>query len=203
MATEQKAKNIYQKIQHVRAELVKLNLKKTGRNTYSNFTYYELGDFLPTLNRLMDENGLMTRFVIQPKNNNTPEKAVLEIFNTDNPEERVTFYSETAEVEIGKKKDGTGGADAIQNLGGKITYMRRYLLMSAFEIVESDRVDQKPPSKGEDLDDESVKKISDAKTLDELAQVCRAIKEKKGPKYQKALMEVYTKRKGEIENENL
>lgn len=208
MADETKTKtpelNVYQKIQRVRAELVKLNLKKTGKNTYSNFTYYELGDFLPTLNKLMDEYGLFTRFVIQSKNGNNPEKAILEVFNSAKPEEKVSFYSETAEVEIGKKKDGTGGADRIQNLGGKITYMRRYLLMNAFEIVESDFVDKKDQGKNNNLeiDDAEVKKIAEAKDLETLANVCRDIKAKKGPNYQKSLMEHYTKRKGELENEN-
>src|SRR3972149_9623008 len=117
-------KNVYQKIQKVRRQLVELNLKKSGKNEYSRFTYYELGDFLPSLNKLMDENGLTTRFIIPHK-----DKAILEVINSDKPEEKIVFMSPTAEVEIGKKKDGTGGADPIQNLGGKITYMRRYLLM--------------------------------------------------------------------------
>lgn len=193
--------NVYEKIQRVRAELVKLNLKKTGKNTFSNFTYYELGDFLPTLNKFMDQYGLFTRFVIQSKNANNPEKAVLEVMNTRKPEEKVVFYSETAEVEIGKKRDGTGGADPIQNLGGKITYMRRYLLMIAFEIIESDRVDTQDQNNPTELalDEASLKAIADAKDLEALAVVCRDIKTKKGPKYQKALMVAYTARKGELE----
>ena len=200
-----KEANIYQKIQSVRTELVNLNLKKTGKNTYSNFTYYELGDFLPSLNRLMDKYEIMTRFVIQSKGNNSPEKAVLEVFNSSKPEERVVFYSGTAEVFIGQKKDGSGGAEPIQNLGGKITYMRRYLLMIAFEIVESDWVDDKSRKESSEkaLDEVSVKKVNEAKNIDELAKVCREIKTKKGSKYQKALMNLYTVRKGELENENL
>lgn len=148
----------------------------------------------------MDEYGLFTRFVIQPKNAVSPEKAILEVINSGKPEEKVVFYSETAEVEIGKKKDGSGGADPIQNLGGKITYMRRYLLMNAFEIIESDRVDTQNQNNPAEfpLDEESLKRISEAATLNELAEVCRAIKEKKGPKFQKALMDAYNQRKGEL-----
>jgi len=196
-------KNVYQKIQSVRTKLVDLKLKKTGRNTYSNFTYYELGDFLPSLNRLMNDEGLTTRFVIQSKRHNSPEKAVLEVINSTNPEDRIVFYTETAEVEIGNKKDGTGGAEPIQNLGGKITYLRRYLLMIAFEIVESDQVDAKKQTNEAVLDDESIDRISKTKTLDELAAVCKEIRAKKGPKYQKSLIRLYTFRKEEIENENI
>ncbi len=41
-----------------------------------------------------------------------------------------------------------------------------------------------------------------AKTLNELVTICKAIKAEKGVKYQNALMELYTVRKGELENEN-
>ena len=193
------AKNVYSKIQLVRAELVKIGLKKSGKNTYSNFTYYELGDFLPSLNKLMNEHGLMTRFVIV---SGTPEKAVLEIINTDKPEEKVTFYSETANVNIGARSNGTGGAEPIQNLGGKITYMRRYLLMMAFEIADSDVVDNKrniaPPTEVE-IDEESIKKIEAVKTLEELKNVCTKIKNEKGFRYQKSIMAYYTSKKEELE----
>jgi len=198
MATKQKEvkeKNVYQKIQEVRSQLVKLNLKKTGKNTYSNFDYYELGDFLPSLNKLMGEIGLMTRFTI------TKEKAVLQVFNAAKPEEVIVFFIPTAEVEIGKTKSGTGGAQPIQNLGGQITYMRRYLLMIAFEIVESDAIDEKKQDFKHKLDTKSVNKIKKAKDLEELGEICKAIKEKKGPKYQKSLVECYTKKKEELENE--
>jgi len=188
-------KNVYQKIQFVRSELVRLNLKKTGRNDYSKFTYYELSDFLPALNELMNSNGLMTRFVIQSKKENNPEKAVLDIFNSDNPTERVTFYSETADVEIGKTKDGTGGAQLIQNLGGKITYMRRYLLMTAFEIVEGDSVDSQNVIA---LEKSELDKIMKMKDLEKLKEYCGELKKDKGVSYQKVILKFYNQRKEQL-----
>ena len=186
-------KNVYQKIQKVRRQLVELNLKKSGKNEYSRFTYYELGDFLPSLNKLMDENGLTTRFIIPHK-----DKAILEVINSDKPEEKIVFMSPTAEVEIGKKKDGTGGADPIQNLGGKITYMRRYLLMVAFEIVESDAVDAPKQANAPQLDSGSVSKIQAAKTLEELTSVCTKIRAQH-PKLTRAILNRYTIKKDELE----
>lgn len=197
-----KSQNVYQKIQKVRAELVKLNLKMTGLNKYSNFKYYELGDFLPQLNKLMDENGLMTRFVIHPPKKDQEEKALLQVFNSSDPKEVVNFFSETAEVKIGAKADGSGGAEPIQNLGGKITYMRRYMLIVAFEIVESDYVDQGKKAKVNknnlELNQVCINKINKCKNLDELAKVCKDIKKLKGPKYQVSLVNYYTKKKGEL-----
>ena len=116
-------KNVYQKLAFVRAELVKRQIKKSGSNTYSHFVYYELGDFLPHINELNNEVGLMTKFNINPKTDTTPEEAVLEIINADKPEEKVYFSSQTENVQIGVNAQGKGGADPIQNLGGKITYM--------------------------------------------------------------------------------
>jgi hypothetical protein len=196
--------NVYQKIQRVRVELVNLNLKQTGKNDYSKFTYFELGDFLPHLNKLMDEYGLMTRFVIQSKKGDNPEKAILEVFNSENPEEKVVFYSETAEVQIGKTKDGSGGATSIQNLGGKITYMRRYLLMSAFEIIESDIVDkqdQKEKAKPQikPVPPIQVNKINKAATAEELLAVCKAIQKEIGADFAPALRIEYARRKKEID----
>jgi hypothetical protein len=184
-------KNIYQKLQEARVELQKLNLKKTGRNTYSNFTYYELGDFLPYLNNIMLSSGIITAFSIIKTE--TIEEAVLEVFNASKPEEKITFRLPTAEAEIGKKKDGTGGADPIQNLGGKTTYMRRYLMMIAFEIVESDYVDKNPIH--EELDDKSKEKIDNAKSMDELKQVYEDLREKLDKKFTKSLVGYCQKRK--------
>ena len=47
-----KEKNIYEKLQECRVELQKMNLKKTGENKFAGFKYYELADFLPTVNEL-------------------------------------------------------------------------------------------------------------------------------------------------------
>lgn len=184
-------KNVYQRLQEARVELQKLNLKKTGKNTYSNFTYYELGDFLPYLNNIMLSNGLMTAFSIIKTE--TVEEAVLEVFNALTPSEKVIFRLPTAEAEIGKKKDGTGGADPIQNLGGKTTYMRRYLMMIAFEIVESDYVDKNPVV--EEIDDKSKEKIDGAKSMDELKQVYEDLREKLDKKFTKSLVAYCQKRK--------
>lgn len=183
------------KIQSVRNSLVTLNLKKSGRNDYSKFNYYEMGDFLPSLNKLMDEAGLMTRFVL-----NT-DKAVLEVFNSEKPEEKVVFYSPVAEVEIGKSASG-GGAQPIQNLGGKITYMRRYLLMIAFEISETEAVDDKAQDfKNKELDEENVLKLKSATSLQELNAIANKIKNSVGAEYQKSLVAHYTTKKEEL-NDN-
>lgn len=192
-------KNVHQKLLDVRLALQELKLKKSGKNEFSKFSYYELSDFLPSLNKLAVEHGLLTNFYIEPKNGERAEQASLEIINANNPDEAIVFCAPTAEVEIGRKKDGTGGAEPIQNLGGKITYMRRYLLMMAFEIVESDYVERQEQKAPLELDPESIKKIEDTKTVEELIAVCRELKEKKGARYHNLLTRYYTEKKQALE----
>lgn len=177
-------KNVYQKVQDARVELQSLNLKKSGKNTYSNFAYYELGDFLPQLNIIMARVGLVTNFSIHKAMGT--EEAVLEVFNSSKPEEKMIFTLPTAEVEIGKKKDGTGGAEPIQNLGGKATYMRRYMMMIAFEIIESDYIDKNPIT--EEISDKDIEKIEAVKSLDELKVVYEDLNARLGKSFYKSIV---------------
>lgn len=120
--------NIYEKIQWVKEELLKANLKKTGENKYAGFKYYELADFLPTIVTLCNEKKLFTKPVFEN------EVARLVIINCENPEEREEYTSPMKELEL-------KGCNQIQALGGVETYQRRYLYMSAFDIVENDMFD--------------------------------------------------------------
>ncbi len=118
--------NIYEKIQTIRCELQKLNLKKSGKN--QNFPYYELADFLPKINELCLEHKLFPFVVFGP------ELAVLTIVDGAKPEDSVIFTSPMAEAQL-------KNCHPIQNLGAVETYQRRYLYMAAFEIVEHDALD--------------------------------------------------------------
>lgn len=120
--------NIYEKIQWVKEALLKANLKKTGENKYAGFKYYELADFLPTIVTLCNEKKLFTKPVFEN------EVARLIIINCENPEEREEYTSPMKELEL-------KGCNQIQALGGVETYQRRYLYMSAFDIVENDMFD--------------------------------------------------------------
>lgn len=187
--------NIYQKLQKARIELQNLNLKKTGNNKFSGFTYYELGDFLPAINVICDKFGLITRFSIVGRGED--ETAVLALFNSDEISESITFTSPTAEAKIGMKKDGTGGADPIQNLGGKITYMRRYMFFIAFEMVENDIVERINRELTEDLDEKDIKKINDAKDEQQLLKIAGILKSRYKPELIKPY---FDKRREELQD---
>lgn len=129
--------NIYQKIQAVKKELSERELKKSGENKFSGFKYYELGDFLPSIIELCAKYGLFTQITF------TEDKGILnivdcnaEVIQEGSPNEYriVQYESPLKELEL-------KGANAIQALGGAETYLRRYLYMNAFDIVEADMFD--------------------------------------------------------------
>lgn len=126
--TEEKKLNIFQKIQKARVELQKRDIKKTGFNKFSNYKYFELGDFLPHINEICLNVGLYTEFRY------TPEIAILYVIDSDNPEDKRQWDTP---VKIPTLK----GCSEIQAIGGSQTFARRYLYNMAFEIAENDVID--------------------------------------------------------------
>ena len=144
-----KKMNIYEKMQKVKKEISDSELKKSGKNDYSNFGYYELGDIMPAIITLCEKYRLFTKvnFVkdyntkrVTTETSQTEEKVItgetahLTIINIDNPDEVVIYSSDMKELEL-------KAANSIQNYGGIQTYSRRYLYMNAFDIVEADMFD--------------------------------------------------------------
>lgn len=122
---------IHKKLQSVRVALQNSNLQKTGFNAYSKIRYFELGDFLPTAQKLMLDAGISSGDVI------TRETATLTIFDFDS-EESIVFSCPVDAAEI-----SGGKTPKVQLMGATITYYRRYLWMMALEIVEMDEVDRR------------------------------------------------------------
>jgi hypothetical protein len=117
---------VYRKLQAARHELSKANLKKTGHNKFGGWYYYELGDFMPTVNKLFDAVGLCGVVTFG-------EMAMLTVYDTEDGSS-VQFFSPLVYAENSK-------GQAIQVLGSTHTYLRRYLWLLAMEITESDQID--------------------------------------------------------------
>jgi hypothetical protein len=120
--------NIYEKLQAARVDLQNKKLKKSGKNKFSGFDYFELSDFLPAINEIFNKQKLFSRFLINDK------QATLEIINTEKTDETILFSMPTAELEL-------KGCNKLQALGGVNTYLRRYLYLNALERVEADLFD--------------------------------------------------------------
>jgi hypothetical protein len=118
---------VYAKLQRSRIRLQSAPLKKSGHNKFANYQYFELGDFLPIINKIFHEEGLCSVVSFDK------DLATLRIIDTDNGGS-ITFTSPMADANL-------KGTHPIQNLGAVETYSRRYLYVTALEIVEHDALD--------------------------------------------------------------
>lgn len=117
--------NLFQKLQKARVELQEMNLKKSGHNKFAGFSYYELSDFLPAINIICHNVGLFTAISFEM------DYAILRIYDCEDMEKFIEFKSPMKEIQ-------QKGCNDIQSLGSVETYSRRYLYLTAFEIVEND-----------------------------------------------------------------
>ena len=128
---------VHKKLMAARIMLQNAPLKKSGHNKFAGYSYFELGDFIPTINQIFNEIGLCGV---------------------------VSYDSEIASLTITDVDDGTNiiitspmadanlkGCHPIQNLGAVETYTRRYLWVTAMEIVEHDALDSSAPIKEEKI----------------------------------------------------
>ena len=119
--------NVFKKLQDARVRLQKTELSKSGRNKFAGYEYFELGDFIPAVQKICNDVGLCG--VI----NYTQITATLSIHDTDG-EGVIVFESPMSTAAL-------KGCHEVQNLGAVQSYLRRYLWMTAFEIVEHDGLD--------------------------------------------------------------
>ena len=121
--------SVYKKLQKARVLLNASSIKKSGKNKFAGYEYFELGDFIPTVNEIFDTVGLCG--VV-----NFGEQATLTVYDTDG-DGHVTFSSPLVFAENSK-------GQAIQSLGSTHTYFRRYLWLLALELTEHDSIDSLP-----------------------------------------------------------
>ena len=112
--------NVYQKLNEARQMFHGATIKKSGQNKFAGYKYFELGDFVIPALEIFKTVGLTSviRF--------GKEEAVLEIVNTDKPEEKIVITSPMSTAAL-------KGCHEVQNLGAVQTYLRRYLWVAALE----------------------------------------------------------------------
>jgi hypothetical protein len=122
--------SVFKQLQKARTMFLSTDIKKSGKNSYVGYEYFELGDFIPAIHKIFDEVGLcgVVRF--------TNDTASLTVYGDEGS---IEFTSPMVFAENSK-------GQAIQNLGSTHTYMRRYLWLMAMEIVEHDSVDAAAPT---------------------------------------------------------
>lgn len=144
-------KGVHAKLQAARIALMEKGLKKSGKNTFANFDFFQLVDFLPEAQKLFTKLGLTTNFTLAPRviaYSETQQgevirrepiiKDIARLIITDiETKEIEIFEMEAAPVQIGNNTK----QNIYQAAGGRSTYYKRYLYRDALEIEESDESD--------------------------------------------------------------
>ena len=126
---------VHKKLMQARIALQNAPLKKSGHNKFAGYSYFELGDFIPTINQIFADVGLCGVVSYDA------EIASLTITDVDDGT-NIIITSPMADANL-------KGCHPIQNLGAVETYTRRYLWVTAMEIVEHDALDSSAPLKEE------------------------------------------------------
>lgn len=151
------------KISEIRCELSK-KMSKSGKNDYSHYDYFQLKDFMPQALELFNEKGIYTEFYLSRDKYEMPSKTTISrtfnedgtvanevevkeenwewkefahliVINLENEDDVIELTKETANVQL-------QASQPIQNLGGRSTYMKRYMYMDLLEINENDKVEE-------------------------------------------------------------
>lgn len=123
--------NIYEKMNQLKEQFAQTELKKSGKNKFAGFEYFELKDIIPTILKLEKEIGLYSLVTFDKEN------ATLKFYNTEKTaaeEIIVTQVPMIVDFEMAK-------ANKVQSMGAVVTYFRRYLYVTALDIVENDVFD--------------------------------------------------------------
>ena len=122
---------VYEKLQKARMLLQFTDLKKSGHNKFAGYKYFELNDFLPSVNQIFFELKLCQTLEF------SQEMAVMWVIDTENGG-MAKFTCPMASAQL-------KGCHEVQNLGASITYITRYLLVMALAICEHDAIDASEP----------------------------------------------------------
>ena len=128
---------IYVKINKIQIELLNTQLKKTGRNNFSKYSYFELEDILPSIMEKANKEHIMLTFRF------TEKEAELHIIDIITGEKFVNV------VPVPEIKALNGGMNIMQSAGAFMTYLKRYLLLNTFGICEKSVIDSDEMSKAE------------------------------------------------------
>lgn len=158
---------VYAKLNAARAAFHAMPLKKSGKNSFAGYSYFELGDFLIPALKVFETYSLC------PMVSFTADVATLIIVDTENGD-TITFTSPMADANL-------KGMHPIQNLGAVETYQRRYLYRIALEIVEHDEIDASKPIEAappQPISTEQLEKVQDLinATQSDVSAICKKLK---------------------------
>jgi len=147
--SENKTLSIHARMATIKKELSETKIAKSGHNKFAGFKYHELSDFIDVVNNLNEKHGVNDVINIDKING----VCTLTLYNIDDAKDYATVVTPYEEAQMLGKGGAPSNVDKIQRMGSTITYNRRYLYMTAYNIQENDGVDgndttpQKPAPK--------------------------------------------------------
>ena len=130
------AMSIYEKLARIQEEVMNTSFSKSGENKFQKYDYFELEDLLQKIIPLTIkyETTIMFSFT---------EHGVLKLKDWNPEKGEVSIRVPFPELEAINR-----GTNKIQSTGAYITYLKRYLLMNMFLIMEKDIVDSNTNNAG-------------------------------------------------------
>lgn len=121
---------IYKKLADLQKILMEKKFKKSGYNKFGNFYYYELEDLLPFILQECYKKEIVLDFTF------TDTEAILKFRDWNTPGESISTRLPMPPIkELNRKMN------IMQSEGSYITYLKRYLLVNLFLIVDKDVID--------------------------------------------------------------
>ena len=120
-------KEILKQLSEARAYIKTNALKKDGRNDFSKYDYFTPEQVDTMVYKACRENGLLTKFDLV--RTSLGLNGVLTIYDIASGES--IEFEQATDIPVLKATNTT------QQFGGAVTYTNRYLLMTAFSIVDN------------------------------------------------------------------
>jgi len=137
--------NVLKKLIDSRVALQHKSLNKSGHNKFAGYKYFELADFLPTVQQIFQEKGLVDVISF------TETLATMIVFDIEDGSS-VSFTSPMGSANL-------KGCHEVQNIGAVESYQRRYLYTTALAIVENDVLDAVTGDDAKPVVKEAVKEV--------------------------------------------
>ena len=155
--------SIYKKLSEARKAFHKKAINKTGYNSFGKWYYFQLEDIIPPALESFYDAGLVSYVSFEA------EYATMAIVDVDDSSQIIRINSPTVTISL-------KGATEIQNLGAMQTYIRRYLWLTALDIVESDAVDSSGQVSG--ITSLDVDQLNACATKESLLELCKILSSK-------------------------
>lgn len=128
--------SIYEKLARIQEEVMNTSFSKSGENKFQKYDYFELEDLLQKIIPLTIKYETIIMFSFT-------EHGVLKLKDWNPEKGEVSIRVPFPELEAINR-----GTNKIQSTGAYITYLKRYLLMNMFLIMEKDIVDSNTNNAG-------------------------------------------------------